>query len=329
MSEFDATRRGPIPGVLVAAITALISGVSVFVNSYGVRAIAQPAVYTTAKNLVAAVVLAGLTLGASRLGSGRGWVAARRWITRPATAKGDPLAEAWRSWSIGRWLAVAYVGVIGGGAAFILFFEGLAHTQATPGAFLHDGLVVWVALMATPLLRERLSGWNVAAIALLMGGQVAVLGGIGHLSLGRGDVLVLVATWLWAIEVIICKRLLFEIAPATVSLIRMGVGSAVLVAYLAVNGAISVLINLSPSELGWALLTGLLLAGYVGTWMTALARARAVDVTSVLVASTVVTSLLSAIAGTSPVVSPEVFGLVLIALGVAILFRFGTRRVVA
>ena len=143
-----------------------------------------------------------------------------------------------------------------------------------------------------PLLRERLNAWNLAAIGLLMGGQVAVLGGIGHLSLGRGDVLVLVATWLWAIEVIICKRLLFEIAPATVSLIRMGVGSAVLLAYLAVTGTMSVLINLSASQLGWALLTGLLLAGYVGTWMTALSRARAVDVTSVLVASTVVTSLL-------------------------------------
>ena len=328
MNVFDATRRAPIPGVQVAAITALISGVSVFVNSYGVHAIAQPAVYTTAKNLVAAVVLAGLALGATRLGPGRGWVAGRRWITRPVARNGAVSNEGWRSWSRGRWLALAYVGVIGGGAAFILFFEGLARTQATPAAFLHDGLVVWVAILAVPLLRERLNAWNLAAIGLLMGGQVAVLGGIGHLSLGRGDVLVLVATWLWAIEVIICKRLLFEIAPATISLIRMGLGSTVLLAYLAVTGTISVLINLSASQLGWALLTGLLLAGYVGTWMTALSRARAVDVTSVLVASTVVTSLLSAMAGTAPV-APEVFGLVLIALGVAVLFLLGTRQAVA
>ena len=326
MNVFDAPRRGSIPGIQVAAITALISGVSVFVNSYGVHAIAQPAVYTTAKNVVAAAVLAGLALGATRLGSG--WVAGRRWITRPVARNGAISAEGWRSWSSARWLAVAYVGVIGGGAAFILFFDGLARTEATPAAFLHDGLVVWVAILAVPLLRERLNGWNLAAIGLLMGGQVAVLGGIGHLSLGRGDVLVLVATWLWAIEVIICKRLLFEIAPATVSLIRMGVGSAVLLAYLAVTGTMSVLINLSASQLGWALLTGLLLAGYVGTWMTALSRARAVDVTSVLVASTVITTLLSAIAGTVPV-APEVFGLVLIALGVAVLFLLGTRQAVA
>ena len=35
-----------------------------------------------------------------------------------------------------------------------------------------------------------------------------------------------------------------------------------------------------PHQLGWVLLTGLLLSGYVATWMTALARARALDVTS-------------------------------------------------
>ena len=45
-------------GVAVAGMTALISGLSVFVNSYGVHSIAAPSVYTTAKNLVATVILA-------------------------------------------------------------------------------------------------------------------------------------------------------------------------------------------------------------------------------------------------------------------------------
>ncbi len=327
MTGPDVTRRDGIPGVQVAAITALISGVSVFVNSYGVHAIAQPAVYTTAKNLVAAALLAGVTLGARCVMQDGRSGAARRWVTRPVPV-GRPMAGEWRSWGAGRWLGIAYVGVIGGGVAFILFFEGLARTQPTPAAFLHDGLVVWVALLAVPLLHERLSGWNLAAIALLMGGQVAVLGGTGHLAVGRGDVLVLVATWLWAVEVVVCKRLLAEVAPAAVSLIRMGVGAIVLVLYLGATGTLTVLLHLSAVELGWALLTGLLLAGYVGTWMTALARARAVDVTSVLVASTVVTTLLSAMAGTAPV-PPEVFGIVLITCGVAVLMRSDLRRAVA
>ena len=327
MTGLRTTRHGALSGVQVAAITALISGVSVFVNSYGVHAIAPPAVYTTAKNLIAAIVLAAVALSAHSQWSPRRSVIGRRWITRP-TIGPTSRTRGGSEWGPWWWLAIGYVGVIGGGVAFILFFDGLARTQATPAAFLHDGLVIWVALLAVPLLRERLSGWNLAAIAMLMGGQVAVLGGVGHLSFNQGDVLVLAATWLWAVEVVICKWLLSEFAPASISLIRMGVGSTVLLAYLAVTGSIAVLGDLSLSQLGWALLTGLLLAGYVGTWMTALARARAVDVTSVLVASTVVTSLLSAMAGTVPV-GPEVLGLVLIVLGTAVLVRLDARRTVA
>ena len=48
--------RPPAPGGRGGGVTALVSGVSVFVNSYGVHAVSSPAVYTTAKNLVAAVV---------------------------------------------------------------------------------------------------------------------------------------------------------------------------------------------------------------------------------------------------------------------------------
>jgi drug/metabolite transporter (DMT)-like permease len=141
----------------------------------------------------------------------------------------------------------------------------------------------------------------------------------------RGDVLVLTATLLWAVEVIIAKQLLSELAPATVSLIRMGVGSVVLVAYLVVVGATGDLFSLSAAQLGWVALTGLLLAGYVGTWMTALGRARAVDVTSVLVASTVVTALLSAAAGAA-VLAAQAAGLVLISAGVVIIIWVNGRR---
>ena len=95
------------------------------------------------------------------------------------------------------------------------------------------------------------------------------------------------------------KILLRDVAPAAIALVRMGVGAMALVAYLAATGTFHVLASFDAAQVGWALLTGLLLAAYVGTWMTALARARAVDVTSVLVASALVTGLLQAAAGTA------------------------------
>lgn len=321
-TEQNLSTERSLSGVVVAALTAVISGVSVFVNTEGVHAIAPPSAYTTAKNLVATLVLGVIAM--IGIGGGRGVAPMlHRFVSPPATSSAHL-----RDLGVLEWLGVAYVGILGGGIAFILFFEGLVDTAATPAAFLHDGLVVWVAILAVPLLHERLRIGNVVAILFLMGGQIAVLGGVGHLTVTRGEVLVLGATWLWAVEVIICKRLLAELAPATVSLVRMGIGSIVLLGYLVLTGELGVLGRLSLGQVGWAVATGLLLAGYVGTWMTALARARAIDVTSVLVGSTVITGLLTAMAGTIPV-APAIAGFALIAAGVGILLRASTSRVPA
>jgi len=203
------------------------------------------------------------------------------------------------------------VGVVGGGIAFVLFFDGLADTTATPAAFWRDTLVLWVALLAIPLLRERLTWWNGAAIAVLVTGEVSMAGGVGHLAADRGELLVLAATVLWAVEVIVAKALLRDIAAGAVAVVRMGVGALALVVYLAATGTLDVLLSLGADQVGWALLTGLLLAAYVGTWMTALGRARAIDVTSVLVGSALVTALLQAAAGTASL-APHALGILLV-----------------
>jgi hypothetical protein len=72
--------------------------------------------------------------------------------------------------------------------------------------------VIWVVLLAAPFLHERAARWNIAAIALLVGGEVALSKGIGHLAWGSGTSLVLAATLLWAVEVVVAKRLLSGIA---------------------------------------------------------------------------------------------------------------------
>lgn len=288
-------RRLQAPGLVVAAATALVSGVSVFVNSYGVHAVRQPAVYTTAKNLVAALVLVcGAALVRARPPTGR--------QTGPLRAP--------------QWAGLVYVGVVGGGVAFILFFTGLAHTTAEPAAFLHDSMVLWVALLAPAVLHERVSSWNVLAILLLVAGQVAVTGGIGHLVVGQGETMVLSATVLWALETLVIKRLLAVVSPTFLATARMGTGVAVLVVYLAVTNHLGALFGLDAHQLTWALTTGLLLGAYVATWMVALSRARAVDVTSVLVASVIVTSLLEAAAGHAGLAS-QALGLALVAAGLA------------
>lgn len=267
-------RRGL--GIGMAAITALISGVAVFVNGYGVRAwgeVTDTTTYTTAKNLVAALILIALTVVVSRRRSDEGW--------RPPSSRRG-------------WATLAVVAVIGGSLPFALFFEGLAQASSADAAFLHKTLVIWVAILAAVVLRERLGPWHVGAIAALIGGQIILAGGIGSIVAGPGEAMILAATLLWSVEVIVAKRLLPEVSALTLGVARMAGGAVVLVAIVAVRGGFATLADLTANHLGWVLLSGLVLAGYVASWYSALARAQAVDVTAVLVGGALITGSLRA-----------------------------------
>ena len=107
-----------------------------------------------------------------------------------------------------QWLALLGVAVVGGSVPFVLFFEGLARAEATQAAFIHKTLVVWVALLAVPLLRERVGAPHALAIALLVAGQAWLAGDAGTVVFGAGEAMILAATLLWAVEVVFVKHLL-------------------------------------------------------------------------------------------------------------------------
>jgi drug/metabolite transporter (DMT)-like permease len=295
----DAVRR---TGLLLALATACISGVAVFLNSYGVKAFGDATSYTTVKNVIAALVL--VTLIGAMSASRRGAV-----LTRPSGRV--------------QWAGLAVVGVLGGAIAFVLFFEGLALASATDAAFLQKTLLVWVALLAVPLLGERLGALQVAAVALLVLGQIGLAGGTTTL-LGLGQLMVLGATLLWAAEVIIAKKLLTDLSSWTVGLTRMGVGSVVLVAWTLIRGEGGTLTSLTGHQWIWVLLTGVILAGYVSTWFAALSRAPAVDVTAVLVIGAVITALLAAVVN-GRALGPQLGWVALVLAGIALVAVPGWR----
>jgi drug/metabolite transporter (DMT)-like permease len=292
--------RRATSGITFAFGAAAVSGVSVFVNGYGVRAVRDATVYTTAKNLVAAAVLVLFALALA----GRAPTASRL----PRTAR--------------QYLGLAAVAVVGGSVPFVLFFEGLSRASSTHAAFVQKTLVVWVALLAVPLLAERLRWPHVAAMVLIVGGLVLLDGGLRGFAFGDGELLILAATVLWAVEVVIVKRLLAGIAPSTLAVARMGVGVLALLGWLAVTGRFGGLVHLGGRGWVWSLATGVVLAGYVAMWFTALSRAGAIDVTAVLSIAAVFTALLaSVVKGTA---LPSVAGLVLLTAG-ALVVAVGRR----
>lgn len=296
--------RGQRDGLLLTLAAAGISGVSVFVNGYGVRAVHDAAVYTTGKNAVSAVLLLALAALWPRRG--------RLDVIRPVGLQ---------------WVGLGAVAVIGGSLPFVLFFDGLARASSTQAALLQKTLVIWVVLLAVPLLGERLGALQVAAVALLVLGQVMASGsaaGPFGMPFGTGEAEILAATLLWAVEVVIAKRLLGALSSWTVGLARMVVGSALLVGWLLLRGSAG-LARLSPVQWGWMLLTGALLAAYVATWFAALARAQAVDVTAVLVVAVPITALLNGMAQHASL-RPQLGGLLLIAAGAGLLAVRMARR---
>jgi drug/metabolite transporter (DMT)-like permease len=278
-------------GVALAFVTACISGVSIWLNSRAVTHFADttPTVYTTAKNAVAGVLLLAILLA----------LVSRRQVSLAPVTRG-------------RWPALLAVAVIGGSIPFVLFFEGLQRSHATQAAFIQKTLVIWVALLAVPLLKERFGWPHALAIGLLLGGQAWLAGSLGTVAFGKGEAMILGATLLWSVEIVFVKYLLRSIPPSVVAAARMAGGAVLLVCWLAVAGTLDDLAGLSASQWRWALLTGLLLTAYVATWYAALARAQAIDVTAVLVFGAFVTAILSGVIDGAAI---GVGGAVLVALG--------------
>jgi drug/metabolite transporter (DMT)-like permease len=288
-------------GIALAFVSAVISGVSIYVNGLGVKHFPDASVYTTAKNGVAGLLLL-LALAA---------VPSRRPLPRPARRAALPL------------LGVA---VIGGSVPFILFFEGLARAQSTQAAFIQKTLVIWVAILAVPLLRERLRWPHALAVALLLAGQAWLAGSAGHIVFGTGEAMILAATLMWAVEIVYVKRLMESFDSRLLATVRMALGAVLLIAWALITGKAGQLLALSGVQWRWVLLTGVLLTGYVGTWYAALARAPAVDVTAMLVFGAVITALLSGAAGSASINAPA---LLLVIAGCAIIAGTALRGTAA
>jgi len=287
-------------GVLLALATALISGVSIFVNALAVKELPDPAVYTTLKNGAAALVLLGLAVA----------------TIRPASVRAMPA----RSWG---WLAV--IGVLGGSVPFLLFFTGLAQASAPSAAFIHKTLFVWVALLAVPFLGERLGLAQIGALAVLLLAQLLIVPPAG-VTWGTGETLIAAATLLWAVETIAARRLLGSVPSGVVGVGRLGIGLVVLVGYVLITGKVGTVAALSVEQWGWVLVTGALLSGYVGTWFAALQRAPASLVTAILVLGAPVTAALQALQGGSIPATPVLLGQGLVLLAGSMLVLPTLRR---
>ncbi|HCC21848.1 hypothetical protein A2480_02225 [Candidatus Uhrbacteria bacterium RIFOXYC2_FULL_47_19] len=287
---------------ILALITAAISGTNTFLAKFALNSFSSPVAYTTLKNALVAIALVGILL---------------------ALKKRHELSQL----SKRQILTLLAVGLIGGAIPFVLFFTGLTMTSATSAALIHKTLFIWVAIMAVPLLKERVSVLQWLGIIALFGANL-LIGGFKGFEFNIGELMILGATLMWSVENVLAKKLLTDLSAITVSGARMIIGSAALIVYLLVTEGLPNLTAVSGAEWGWTLLTSALLLGYVITWYSALKRAPATYVATLLVLATLVTNVLSAIFITHKFTWPQAVAAALFVGGASltVLLAFRSRQ---
>lgn len=258
-------------GVYLALVSAFISGVSIFVNKFAVDAIKQPLVFTSVKNSGVTLLILGILIFSGK------WKKVKKLDKR-------------------EFIFLGLIGLVGGSIPFYLFFTGLSTIPAINGAIIQKTLVIWVTLLAVPLLKERLSKVSAIAVLILFAANLLV-GGFNGFSYSKGELLVLLATLFWAVEIILAKKILPKVDPDILTAARMGIGAIILLTMSAYMQpmAFKRSLALSPVQWFWLIFTMVTLLGYVTTWYRALKFAPAITVTSILVASTLATNILSAL----------------------------------
>ena len=295
-------RRSARFGYAFAALAATISGVSVYVNSLGVKSFADPVLYTALKDgFVGLLLLLPLVVSP-------GWRAEYRRLDR-------------RTWA---WLLA--LALTGGSVPFALFFTGLQMTTAATGAVINHFQFVLVAFFALIFLKEAIrpalwAGFSVLLLGTLLGSNLHAL------QWNRGAWLIAASTVLFAIDFVIAKHLLRGLATLTVMTARMTIGTALLLVYVLATGRLAPVAHLGPAQWQFVGITGLLLLAFTVTTFTAIRNASVSAVLAIGAAAPIITTLLQvATSGHAKLAVADLAGLGVIVLAVVGIIVVGLRQ---
>lgn len=277
--------------------TAVISGFSIFLNKYSVSVI-NPYIFTWLKNILVAIFLSTIILGT------KNWP-----VLKNLTKK--------------QWGLLLIIGLVGGSIPFLLFFKGLSLTNSAQGAFIHKTMFIYVAVLASIFLKEKIDKKFLIGGLLLIFGNLLLLKNFSF-SLNQGAVLIFLATIFWAVENVISKYALKNLSGANVAWGRMFFGSLFILIFLMSAGQLSLISQLTLKQFAWVIATSIILLGYVVTWYTGLKHIPVSQATVVLILGSPITTILNLISG-GVVSAKEILAGVLIISG--IIFVLGLSKI--
>ncbi len=298
MGILDPSKRNL--GIFLALATAIISGISVFINGVAVT-YSDPFIYTTLKN-IGCLVFLGVAVLAFR----------ERRLFATLSKK--------------QWLTLGLIGLIGGSVPFLMFFWGLKLGGAAVSSFIYRSLFLFAGVFGYFVLKEKPTIKEFAAGILILFGNILLLP--GELVFGFGQLLVLCATGFWALEYTISRKLLAytsagetPIHPRLIMVSRMLFGSAILLAFLGISGGLDSFVSAfsNPTLMGWLFVTSILLTGFVWTWYNSLYYLPVFKATSILALGGLITAILNLAFLGKAFSLVDALSMVLILIGVALM----------
>ena len=277
-------------GLILVFLTALISGVSIFLNKYSVSVI-NPYIFTFLKNVIVAVFLLSIIIFLKNF---------------------DEIKNLTKK----QWIKLVLIGLIGGSIPFLLFFKGLSVTSSAIGSFVHKTMFIYVGILAVMFLKEKLNKYIFLSAILLLLGNLLLLK-IKNFSFNYGDILIFIATLFWAAENILSKHVLKKVSGNTLAFGRMFFGSIFILIYLGFTKQLQLITTINTSQIIWILFTAVLLLGYVITWYNGIKSVKITTATSILLIGSPITTLLNIVFLGNVAGFLDYAGIFLIILGLA------------
>jgi len=281
-------------GTILALLTAVVSGVAIPLNKFFVVGI-DPTVFTAIRALFIGLVFL---------------------IIAGVQCKFDLKAFKKVSWSI-----LFLIGIIGGGMAFLLFFHGLKLTTAIRGAFLHKTLPLFVAVLAYFILKEKITKKQWYALLAMFTGTILIFYTKIPISTfwanpQLGDILIIMATMLWAVENIFARSAMLKgETNFVVTFARMFFGALFLFAFVLVLGKFDVLLNLTYLQIRNLLISTGMLTLYVLFWYWSIKLINVSKAVMILLLAPVISLVIGAFFFYEPTPPLQLLGSALILAG--------------
>lgn len=284
-----------VKGTLLAIFTAIISGFAIPVNKLVVINM-DPTVFTAVRSLIVGLVFLGIS-----------WKKKKLTISVLRNQK---------------WVYLILIGLIGGGIAFLLYFNGLQLTTSARGAFLHKALPLYATVLAFIFLSEKIGQKQLMALGVMLLGTIFVYYDKIDADITKwpdpsfGDLLIILATFFWAVENTIAKKAMIKgESNFVVSAARMFIGSLLLFSTVLLFGKIPDLLSITFPQILGLIVSTIILFGYVFCWYSSIKLINVSKASTILLLSPVISMVLGIILFEEPTPLIQLGGSVLILLG--------------